>query len=369
MVAIIIDIFVVLKVMYMRGVSEAIERIFCKTSLEKSGGSASALDNIKGKTTISSLFVLKGICAFIVVMLHTPSILQERLSPFVPWGYIAVPIFCMISGYFLYDADDERMASRAWKALQKIFIATLILNIVYFIPFLLKWENPLYNPKRVAIWLLKGGVLARHMWYMPAMLYSLLIIYASCKLRIRKWLALTLLLMPIGALLNRYGFLWGNSERMYSDFNVWAALPYLVLGITLRRWEAPLLRLNWELITWVSLALSILEVYIAGALAEGKGVYLSRYLLTPVLASALFMWAKQYPSFGSGSLLAHVGERYSAGIYYWHMLVVFAIEALISHLGISFFYYGIGSLYVFCISLLIAWLLASLQRRLGIQWI
>lgn len=60
--------------------------------------------NSKNKQ-ICSLYFLKAICAFMVIMLHTPfdKILKEITTPICQ---IAVPVFFIISGYFFYNKRE-----------------------------------------------------------------------------------------------------------------------------------------------------------------------------------------------------------------------------------------------------------------------
>ena len=55
----------------------------------------------KGQTELYGLQILKFLCALFVVQIHTPSGLRDLLVPVIR---IAVPVFFMISGYFLPDS-------------------------------------------------------------------------------------------------------------------------------------------------------------------------------------------------------------------------------------------------------------------------
>lgn len=59
---------------------------------------------------ISSLYVLKAICAFLVVVCHIPF---DWAMPFLePLRRIAVPVFFMITGYFLYYPEQAKFRRR-----------------------------------------------------------------------------------------------------------------------------------------------------------------------------------------------------------------------------------------------------------------
>lgn len=73
----------------------------------------------KKQGVINSLYTLKAVCAFFVVLLHSP--LGEATEYARAISGIAVPIFFMITGYFLFSSEAENIESKAfmtsWKTL------------------------------------------------------------------------------------------------------------------------------------------------------------------------------------------------------------------------------------------------------------
>lgn len=87
------------------------------------------------KVRISALFVLKAICAFMVLILHTPFMNAAFFYQIlVLISTIAVPLFFMITGYFLYTDDNKLLYNRSIKTLKKTIPIYLICNIIY-LPF------------------------------------------------------------------------------------------------------------------------------------------------------------------------------------------------------------------------------------------
>ena len=68
---------------------------------------------------ISSLYVAKAFAALLVVIAHIP--LGALKAWIYPWTLIAVPIFFLISGYFLYSLDESKSAERTWQSLKKTY--------------------------------------------------------------------------------------------------------------------------------------------------------------------------------------------------------------------------------------------------------
>lgn len=137
---------------------------------------------------IASLYVLKAICAFIVVMIHTPPLESyvdnSILTPFV---FIGVPVFYMVTGYFLYHIDQLTVAKRTLKSVGKILVAIILLNLIYLIPLVAKGKFPFHSLKDVVDWVLTGMKVEGVLWYLTALLYALLTLFLVFRLRLGKY--------------------------------------------------------------------------------------------------------------------------------------------------------------------------------------
>lgn len=318
------------------------------------------------RSAISSLYVLKALCAFIVVMIHSHPIGEvidrSLMSPFV---FVAVPIFYMITGYFLFSDTAQKVADKALQSAKKVLTALILLNIAYLIPLLLNGKMPLNSLKEVVEFLRYGMSIEGVLWYMTGLLYSLIVIYLVCRFGGYRYLIWGVLLVPIGILLTRYAFVFGASKALFSEFIFYGvALPYILLGFCIKRYESKLLRYNYEVLTYVLLALSVLEVYALDTYLPG---YWGRFITTPLLAASAMLWCLQNPMFGRGSFIARVGQDYSGNIYYWHKMVLFTMRGLVTHTGINIFYEEIELVYVFTIGLLVAMLSVYIQKKLHLN--
>lgn len=84
----------------------------------------------KNTSSITSLYLLKAICAFGVVVLHAPiSIVTDFLREYFA---MTVPIFLMITGYFLYNQEWEKFSQKCIATTKKIIPIIIICNIVYY---------------------------------------------------------------------------------------------------------------------------------------------------------------------------------------------------------------------------------------------
>ena len=78
------------------------------------------------RPAVHSLYVLKAFLAFFVVELHSPMLL-----PWVKIPGASVEIFFMITGYFLYHADLNKVYTNIKKSIKKVLIVLLILQVFY----------------------------------------------------------------------------------------------------------------------------------------------------------------------------------------------------------------------------------------------
>lgn len=79
---------------------------------------------------IIPLYALKYVCAVMVVGIHLPFFANPVLLPVYR---IAVPVFFMITGYFLVDSQGTLRAERIEKTLRKILLITLSVYAIYWI--------------------------------------------------------------------------------------------------------------------------------------------------------------------------------------------------------------------------------------------
>ena len=104
--------------------------------------------------SVSSLYVLKALLAFVVVTCHSPLVL--------PWVHIpgfVVELFFAITGYFLYTADLGKVQSRIWKSVKKVIPIIVILQVFY----------ALIRPTSGRLPVNIGGIFSGHSWALITM--------------------------------------------------------------------------------------------------------------------------------------------------------------------------------------------------------
>ena len=123
-----------------------------------------------------SFDVLKLFLSLLVVFIHIHVPWRDFILPLTR---CAVPCFFMISGFFLYNMDKEKMRQRVGQGIRRMFNITLFATLLYMIPWILHymqspdmyqidfidlvnfvfWGIPLFLPEGI------------HLWYLQAYLY------------------------------------------------------------------------------------------------------------------------------------------------------------------------------------------------------
>lgn len=305
-------------------------------------------------TPISSLYVLKALCAVGVVILHAP--LGVATDALRHLASITVPVFFMITGYFLYHTDRDVVLSRLSKSMRKIVPLILLLNLVYY-PL-----NPIQGPigetymlyfKWLALGMTPG---AGHLWYLTALLQALIILWLWFRLARGRWLWLFLLLWIVRAVSEEYRMpLFGSAPSILSANVLCYALPCVVGGIFMRRYEGSISGRPWGLIAGLSIVLSYIN--------EFGGLWPS-FVLHPLMRTAMiisiFAYALQNKPRGQGSCLEYIGRELSGNIYYFHGLFILLMNEWPM-------YDSLGAIYVLLASVLLAYTLIRVQDRLNVS--
>lgn len=318
----------------------------------------------EGKSVISSLYVLKAIGAFLVVACHAP--LKVWPVGFVDLG---VPIFLIITGYFLYSPDSRAMAERCLSTVRKVLPMLLILTGVYYLVEPLSKET-LANPLMWIRWVLVsipnkfGGPL----WYLTAMLWGMLALYAILRVFKGKYIGGLVPLVLLGCVLGPYRFLFTPQESSYFVFNfVNYALPGFAIGILIRKHSDRLLASSRVLaLLPVALILLRTENWILSEVSNGLATIGPRLIVFPAAALLFlfFLYVKDIPFTG---MLRRIGESYSGNIYYWHMVFVALLSKLSTHFDNAFYYQEFGVIYVFCLAWAFSYLVVWAQKKIGVN--
>lgn len=303
---------------------------------------------------IHSLYFIKGLCAFLVVACHTPLNPDALYSEAI--NAVAVPIFFMITGYFLYHQDTDTMKQRISKSIKKVIPIIIILQLIYYpiAPISQSFSEGWISYLRLFLFGFHSFKTI-HLWYLTALLEGLIFLYIYLKLFKGKYLIYLLPLALSHLVLGRFSGIVGIGSDLFLYNAITYAIPFLALGAWVKEYENKLLSLNH----WLDYAIGII------ILSHIDYLTLKSYVFLVPLALSLFMCCLSNKKMGENTYISTIGEKYAGNIYYFHLIVAYTISDALDFWGLSSYYQDFGTFIVFVASLLLAYLIVRVQDKMG----
>lgn len=287
----------------------------------------------EASTQLSSINCLKLIGAFLVVCLHCfPKIFWSNTVVYYvyPLFRMAIPLFLIISGYFLYDMDKVKFMKKCKRALVKMLWITLFANIFYFI------TNPIYfDDYASALRFIFIGGSSYHLWYLNTYIETLLCLMLFLKLRKIKGL---LLLSPffylLGLCLGTYSIIFNlnPSSDFYRNF-ITIGIPCVGAGYLLKQYQEKIIYLFSRplLLFLFILLLSEIEAFILRTYLYSQAFSGDFYVCSILLGVSTVILAIKYPWIGNNTLIDRLGKNKSLLIYIFHVIVLRKINVYFQH--------------------------------------
>lgn len=316
----------------------------------------------EGKKKLPAVNTLKLFMALMVVGIHVPFYGKVFVLDFFR---IAVPIFFMISGYFLPNNSGQLSSNKILKAAKKIILLIIIYNIIYLIWKYFKKGSIGFSPL-VAI--VDGGGICEPLWYLTAYLWALACIYLFVKLKLDK---LLFFLIPIGLTIN---LLMGTYSSLLFDVQPvfittsWlnrnfftVALPCIAIGIAVRLSQNFLRSNKLPLILILLFGIGLLceRYFILNQMPENVIGDIS--IFTIPLSVAVFILAISNPK--PESTISRMGKRHSTNIYLLHILIYSLLGTTMLALSLPEPYIGYS---IFPATILFTILVSEIGQRLKI---
>lgn len=306
-----------------------------------------------GKTVhkeIPSLYILKALCAFAVILIHTSLIYKGVLAPLYR---LAVPLFFMISGYFMTSGNGEVSANHIWRSLKKIFWINLITTCVYLsysfllstLQYFVNGSANYYNifmPKHFWENLLLSHPYVFTLWYLVAYMQVLFIIWLFVQFKCFSWLLKVFpVFFIIGLLMGSYN-IWSPFENLCYHRNfLTMGLPFVLLGSWIKVNQKQCLssfnKMPFLILLAISLTLSYIEYAVVRLILHTSGDYC---LTTIILSTVVFLYCIRTPNFGKDKKIIHkltiIGRDFSLFLYLYHILVQEILGLIAYKSGISF---------------------------------
>lgn len=279
------------------------------------------------KTKNDCLNVWKGIAAFAVVLIHCtlPGVPGEIIKGIARF---AVPLFFLISGYFAYGREDAVLRRREIHILRLYVGAVAVYYLWAAIRYFLSQRTfaqmgaelfPDGGRTVTDLLLFNRTAMAPHLWFMGALVYCYLFyrLLARKRLEERGYLLISVLLAA-NLLLGEGRGLTGIAVPVRWIRSFWlTGFPFFLWGSWFACWEK---QGGLQLHRGAGMALVAGGMLLSSVECLWSG-YDELYVGSILTAGGLFSLALAFPDLGKGSLMARIGERDSANIYLWHMLL------------------------------------------------
>lgn len=281
-----------------------------------------------------SVYCLKALGAFFVICIHTLN--YWFIEPIIR---TAVPIFFMISGFFIYNPDKTISINKCVKLLKKILWLTVFANLWYYFAFYFPANlYPLNTPSKIINFILIGNNLGFHLWYLNALIESLIILILCFRFGIKFscWFILSFLI--VGLLFGSYSFIFSAIpySLILSRNFLTMGLPCIIIGWFIRKYFKQIqnkIKIPWF---WI-LIITFLGIFEAWCIFADNENYAGDYLITTIPLAALLLFVLLLrPKLGHGTLLASIGKKYSTFIYVFHIIFLSWFEITANKFNFSF---------------------------------
>lgn len=305
-----------------------------------------------------SIDILKFVCACLIVFIHT--IDWQFYQEFLPLTRCAVPCFFMISGYLLFDKEQQRILPERLKR-NIIHIGKILLWATLFY---LIWDETIYFINNDShIWIpdamrcmkmlvLNVPLFGHHLWYLFAYLYVLLVIVLVNKFNKWKYLfcIIPLLLIPhiILELSGKY-----LSIFLVRNF-LFLGLPFFAIGALIKSKSNNLCKIRqhtllffWGIVLFSVTSLLERQILISLGQYAVRELYVSSFFLT----ICLFLFFISYES-NQKTWLSEIGEKDSLYIYIFHPVFIYCFRTIFNHINLFGYYSYVAPIVVVIFTIL-----------------
>lgn len=341
------------------------------------------------KERYASVDASRLLLAFLVICVHYPFSFRGG-SVFSFLATMTVPIFLMISGFFMYSEDVNTIKAKIKKTLPKLLVLSILSSVLYLIIELIEFWfydgadsalNYLIQSGNIktlfALIVFNDPISGYHLWYIYAYLYVLVLYLAGIGLilKYRKFfIVLSFLLLAVFAGFDTYGQTVFGAVAFQGEniFNYkYLARNAYVYGFSfftigfflgdrkfLKKCENKSIAL--AIAAAAGFAISMLEHRFIG-----KFEYMSFGVIVMSVSAFLFLLTKK--NILSNTQIPRLGRQYALYIYLAHVAVGKFLTMLIDHTAFfssfTYLFHLIQPLVVFALSLLFSILYVRMKNR------
>lgn len=321
-----------------------------------------------------SINMLKGIACIGVVFIHVPfpGLFGQSV---IALSRVGVALFFVISGYFLYQSDDEKVFRSLPKKIKRTFKLMVLAFLIYFlwesfvrffgggIQKVIQWYiNDVFSLKNfIKFIIISYDPIVGHLWFLVALLESYLLFWIILKLKLKIHIISAFLLLEIHIGLMSFSFVNVLNWNMCIFRSVWFyGFPFMVIGYSLKRKQDSILNvINTPALICVAivgLILTLVERFLIGNLQIFNGSLL--------MVIAAFLLAIKYPGTSKENIFARLGEKNSTYIYIYHWIIKEIVIKIQKKIILSQYYFiWIAPLVVLFLSMGISMVIVFVKER------
>lgn len=298
--------------------------------------------------------VIKFVSAFLVVCIHFAphgNLLDAYVNAICR---IAVPLFFIITGYH-YDSICS--AGKFKTYILRIIMLTVFASVFYLLVYVVKhWPldnlidnfSKTFSLKNICLWIFFNYYpLADHLWYLYALIYTLIICVIVDKLKLTKFLFYS---APV--LLLIHGILNFECYNVYVRNWLFMGLPFVTIGRWLAHNSVAVNRIDMaplKLSIWIVISLVLL--YVEMMILYRVNPYRDCYLSVVPIVFIITIAAIKNPLFGSNTFISHIGRFHTSFIYLYHLFIGNCLLLIAHKYDITLGYYLPIIIFMFTLSL------------------
>lgn len=298
----------------------------------------------------TTLNILKFIACFAVVTLHCtfPGVIGK-----VIYGNarFAVPLFFMISGYYIYSSDTDIVTNKLPGKIRHIMHIYLSMEVLYFFWYCIKsaiehpgihgiiiWVSTIFKIENLIRFIFfQTTCIASAAWFLVSLILCYTITYLISRYNL--WTK-TFVFIPILLCLNLFlgeviPFM-GIDSQWYWCSNYWVlGFPFYAFGYFIRIHENEIQRLFSSKMLFWGIIGSIVVNLIERILTHASQLFASNI----VFVFCAFVFCLKSPFYFKDSRItrffSNIGDRYSLGVYVLHPLIRDLYRMVADRIGIA----------------------------------
>lgn len=314
----------------------------------------------------AKLDILRALAAFLVVCIHVkfPGNFGEYISAIAA---VAVPIFFMITGYYYEQMKKQEKIQKQLRKICKLIVITIGIYILYGTIItcfkgnsILEYYKSIFNIKEIVKFLVFNEFSAiGHLWYLPAILYTLILAKFMTNKKNKKYLKFIIpIIFIVYIITGKYSKIVFGSEFPYYYFRrsfLIEGTLYFYLGYLIKEYEDKInVSINKLYLTNLILLIgTFIEMYILDS--SGNNVVASNYICISLMPISILLCAiKETKFINPNNLFAKIGRKYSTTIYIIHPLIIDIMDNCMQRIKLYEIYSFVVPIIVYVVSIFLA---------------